>query len=54
MPRKEYKTITVKLDAFRQFTNAMKKAKKKNPNLDNSTFLTSLVSKSQKIKRTNA
>ncbi|MDE1770241.1 MAG: hypothetical protein KGI28_06805 [Thaumarchaeota archaeon] len=53
MPRKEYKTITVKIEAFQQFANAIKKARKEDPNLDNSTFLASLVSKSQKTKRNN-
>jgi len=48
MPRKEYKTITVKVDAFQKFTNAIKKAKKKNPNIDNSEFLISLIGKNQK------
>jgi hypothetical protein len=51
MPRKEYKTITVKSIAFRQFTNAVKMAKKRDPDIDNTTFLTSLVSKSSNAKR---
>ena len=54
MPRKEYKTITVKVGAFQKFTNAIKKAKKENPDIDNSEFLISLISKNQKIKRNNA
>jgi hypothetical protein len=51
MPRKEYKTITVKVDAFQQFAKAIKKAKQDDPSLDNSTFLVSLVSKNQKSKK---
>lgn len=51
MPRKEYKTITVKVAAFEQFARAMKKAKQENPDLDNSTFLMQLISKGQKPKR---
>ena len=51
MPRKEYKTITVKVAAFEQFARAMKKAKQENPDLDNSIFLMHLISKGQKPKR---
>lgn len=51
MPRKEYKTITVKVVAFEQFAKAMKKAKQDDPTLDNSLFLMQLVSKSHKAKR---
>lgn len=51
MPRKEYKTITVKVGAFEQFARAMKKAKQEDPSLDNSIFLMQLINKSQKIKR---
>jgi hypothetical protein len=48
MPRKEYKTITVKVGAFDQFAKAMKRAKQEDPTLDNSVFLMQLVSKGQK------
>jgi hypothetical protein len=51
MPRKEYKTITVKVDAFQQFAKAVKKAKQEDPELDNSAFLMLLMGKSQKTKR---
>ena len=51
MPRKEYKTITVKVAAFEQFARAMKKAKQENPGLDNSIFLMQLINKGQKPKR---
>ena len=51
MPRKEYKTITVKVDTFHQFAKAVKKAKQEDPELDNSTFLMLLLGKSQKVKR---
>ncbi|MGC1426135.1 MAG: hypothetical protein WA833_05470 [Nitrosotalea sp.] len=48
MPRKEYKTITVKSESFQKFLKAIKDAKKDNPTLDNSTFLNSLLSKNKK------
>ncbi len=51
MPRKEYKTITVKAEAFLRFTRAIRKAQRDDPSLDNSTFLKSLVSKRQKKRR---
>ncbi|CUR52164.1 protein of unknown function [Nitrosotalea devaniterrae] len=54
MPRKEYKTITVKVAAFEQFARAMKKAKHEDPDLDNSIFLMQLVSKNQKAKRSRS
>jgi hypothetical protein len=54
VPRKEYKTITVKVGAFEQFAKAMKKAKQEDPSLDNSTFLMQLVSKNQKAKRSRS
>ncbi|HVZ62805.1 MAG TPA: hypothetical protein VG896_03955 [Candidatus Nitrosotalea sp.] len=53
MPRKEYKTITVKTEAFQKFTKAVREAKKENPSLDNSTFLNSLVTRHQKIRRSS-
>lgn len=43
MPRKEYKTITVKELTFTRFLKAVHDAKKGNPNLDNSTFLEKLL-----------
>jgi hypothetical protein len=48
LPRKEYKTITVKSESFQKFLRAIKDAKKDNPALDNSTFLNSLLSKNKK------
>ncbi|HJT10698.1 MAG TPA: hypothetical protein VJ771_07935 [Candidatus Nitrosotalea sp.] len=43
MPRKEYKTITVKEQAFVRFLKAVHDAKKANPGLDNSLFLEKLL-----------
>lgn len=51
MPRKEYKTITVKVEAFQKFIRAIREAQKSNPSLDNSTFLTSLLGKKSKKSR---
>ncbi|CUR52465.1 protein of unknown function [Nitrosotalea devaniterrae] len=51
MPRKEYKTITVKTEAFQKFVKAIREAKKDDPLLDNSTFLNSLVTRHQKTRR---
>lgn len=51
MPRKEYKTITVKVEAFQKFIRAIRDAQRSDPSLDNSTFLTSLLGKSQKSKK---
>ncbi|TRZ80407.1 MAG: hypothetical protein D4R90_01535 [Nitrosopumilales archaeon] len=48
LPRKEYKTITVKSESFQKFIKAIKNAKKDDPSLDNSTFLNSLLSKYKK------
>ncbi|HJU14507.1 MAG TPA: hypothetical protein VJ792_08655 [Candidatus Nitrosotalea sp.] len=44
MPRKEYKTITVKNASYEHFKRAVREAKKKNKSLDNSSFLNLLVS----------
>lgn len=44
MPRKEYKTITVKNASYEHFKKAVRDAKKKDKSLDNSTFLNMLVS----------
>lgn len=51
LPRKEYKTITVKSEAFQKFTKAIKDAKKDDPTLDNSIFLNLLVSRYKKNQR---
>lgn len=51
MPRKEYKTITVKIESFQKFIKAVKDARKDDPALDNSTFLNSLLSRSKKNQR---
>jgi phosphopantothenoylcysteine synthetase/decarboxylase len=48
LPRKEYKTITVKSESFQKFIKAIKEAKKGDPSLDNSTFLNLLVSRYKK------
>ncbi|MDE1830101.1 MAG: hypothetical protein KGI25_07245 [Thaumarchaeota archaeon] len=44
MPRKEYKTITVKNECYEYFKKAVRDAKKKDKSLDNSSFLNLLVS----------
>jgi len=43
LPRKEYKTITVKEATFARFLRAVHEAKKANPQLDNSIFLEKLL-----------
>ena len=43
LPRKEYKTITVKVDAHAKFLRAIKDEKKINPKIDNSEFLELLL-----------
>ncbi len=53
MPRKEYKTITVKTEAFQKFVKAIRDAKKRNPDIDNSTFLNSLIAKYHKNRRSS-
>ncbi|MGI0075603.1 MAG: hypothetical protein ACREA5_06640 [Nitrosotalea sp.] len=53
MPRKEYKTITVKSEAFQKFVKAIRDAKKNDPSVDNSTFLNSLIAKYQKNRRSS-
>ncbi|MDE1765089.1 MAG: hypothetical protein KGI27_02320 [Thaumarchaeota archaeon] len=51
MPRKEYKSITVKNESYEQFKKAVRDAKKKDSTLDNSTFLDLLLSHHRKYKR---
>lgn len=51
MPRKEYKTITVKNESYNQFKRAVREAKKKDKSLDNSMFLDSLISQYQRSKK---
>jgi hypothetical protein len=53
LPRKEYKTITVKAESFQKFIKAIKDAKKDDPTLDNSEFLNALVSKYKKSQRSS-
>ena len=53
MPRKEYKTITVKSESFQKFVKAIREAKKDDPFLDNSTFLNLLVSKHKKNQKSS-
>ncbi|MHB8602718.1 MAG: hypothetical protein ACYC6W_01410 [Nitrosotalea sp.] len=43
MPRKGYGTITVKVESFNKFIKVKHAAKRENPDLDNSTFLESLL-----------
>lgn len=51
MPRKEYKTITVKNECYEHFKKAVRDAKKKDKTLDNSTFLNLLVSHHHRTRR---
>jgi hypothetical protein len=51
LPRKEYKTITVKSESFQKFIRAIKDARKDDPSLDNSTFLNLLITKYKKNQR---
>lgn len=50
MPRKEYKTITVKVETFNRFIKASQEAKKIDPDLDNSLFVDSLLDLRKKHK----
>jgi hypothetical protein len=43
MPRKEYKTITVKVESHSKFLKTIKEAKKAYPEIDNSEFLNLLL-----------
>ncbi|MBI3640280.1 MAG: hypothetical protein HY223_08205 [Thaumarchaeota archaeon] len=43
MPRKEYKTITVKVETFQKFLKAINEAKKADPEIDNSKFVDGLL-----------
>lgn len=51
MPRKEYKTITVKNESYEQFKKAVRDAKRKDKSLDNSTFLNVLISHHQRSRK---
>lgn len=51
MPRKEYKTITVKNEAYDQFKKAVREAKRKDKSLDNSMFLDLLISQHQRSRK---
>jgi len=43
VPRKEYRTITVKVDTFERFLKVVHEAKKADPQIDNSKFLDGLL-----------
>jgi hypothetical protein len=43
LPRKEYKTITVKLKTFLRFAKVVKDARKNDLKISNSSFLESLL-----------
>jgi hypothetical protein len=43
LPREGFKTITVKNDVFKRFTDVMELAKKENPSMSNSRFLAQLL-----------
>lgn len=51
MPRKEYKTITVKEETFNRFLRACRQAKKSDPAIDNSVFMEKLLVKHKKKRR---
>ena len=51
LPRKEYKTITVKNESYEQFKKAVREAKRKDKSLDNSTFLNVLISQHQRSRK---
>jgi hypothetical protein len=51
VPRKEYKTITVKNESYEQFKKAVREAKRKDKSLDNSTFLNVLISQHQRSRK---
>ncbi len=48
MPRKGYKTITVKEEIFDKFVRAVEDAKKVDPRMDNSRFIDSILDKHKK------
>lgn len=48
MPRKEYKTITVKTGTFQKFLKTIQEAKKSDTKLDNSKFVEMLLEKYKK------
>jgi len=48
MPRKEYKTITIKVETFQKFCKIKNDAKKADPELDNSKFVELLLDKYKK------
>jgi len=50
MPRKGYKTITVKDEVFYRFQKAVQEAKKVDSNMDNSKFINSLLDRHKKSK----
>lgn len=50
MPRKEYKTITIKTKSHVKFLKAVREAKKAHPGIDNSEFLDLLLDKYKKSK----
>ncbi|MEO9277902.1 MAG: hypothetical protein ABI340_09025 [Nitrososphaera sp.] len=50
MPRKEYKTITVKVETFNRFIKASQEAKRNDPDLNNSLFVDSLLELRKKHK----
>lgn len=50
LPRKEYKTITIKTKSHVKFLKAVREAKKAHPGIDNSEFLDLLLDKYKKSK----
>ncbi|MDE1767076.1 MAG: hypothetical protein KGI27_12520 [Thaumarchaeota archaeon] len=48
MPKKEYKTVTVKVDTFQRFRKVIGEARKIDTKLDNSRFLDMLLERYRK------
>ncbi len=48
MPKKEYKTITVKVETFQRFHRIIREAKREDAVLDNSKFFDMLLEKYKK------
>ncbi len=50
MPKKGYRSLTVKEDVYDKFLKAVQDAKKVDPNIDNSKFIDSFLDKHKKAK----
>jgi hypothetical protein len=49
MPKKGYRSLTMKEDVYERFMKEIKEAKRTNPDIENSKFLESLMNK-RKVK----